>query len=160
MYWGDRYHYDKDGKYKGKTTFESPDTLTFVLLVIVIFSLFGLGHSLWEKSNHFAFLKAAPYKYAVLYYQVVLIFPVKLGLYFSSFAKSITPWPNLNWVISMGIFVGYAATLLWVVKKALFDGMNMQKRIVVGLGIVLGPGLVALSWLLLSSVISWLFATS
>ncbi len=160
MYWGDRYHYDKDGNYKGKTTTESPDKQTAVMLVVVIFSLYGFGYSMWEKTNHFAFLQAAPYKYAVLYYQVVAIFPIKLGLYFSSLARGFTPWQNLNWVISIGILVGYTATLFWLFKKALFDGMNMRKRVVIGLWIVLGPALAALSWGILSSVFSWLFATS
>ena len=161
----DRYHYDDQGNYKGKTSSDPPSLSPeealglmigagFVGMVVMI----GMAAVwLWEKVEVFHTLEA-PYNAAGFFYFLTIVLPAKVGIGIVTWTRhSLTAYPNLNLVIAAVVAIAYAATvgglLYWLLRP------SARRRLATIVTFLL-PATAAGLWFVLSATVRWLFATA
>lgn len=150
----DRYHYDSQGNYRGKTS-SSPPGGNGLFFLAAFGALFFAVFWIWEKINNYAAL-SLPYKYIAVFYFVTIAVPLKFvgTIYSSVTAPGLTPWPNINLILGVALVVSYLASIFYAlrfVSKKIEDGAGALA------GIFILPAVFGLLWFVGAAILHWLF---
>lgn len=147
-----RYHYDSDGNYRGKTTNDPPLSGLFALFFLggVVFGVAWV----WDKISNYSLLDA-PYSYVAAFYFFSINCPlILIAKIYSVFTfPGFTPWPNINLIFAISAVCIFVLAVLYgfvVISRFLNKSIVMP-------AIFIAPATFALLWFIGGSLIGWLF---
>lgn len=150
-----RYHYDAEGKYRGRSLSDADLALELVLLVLLVpavlfFVLRWLYHGLLGYSK-----LAIPYKWFVGYYYFAVAMPYMWADRASRWVLKSTQWPNLNLALGtlvfFGMFVLPFAAVIYLLRR-----VPGGRRLLIAAAF--GPLVLLVGWYLGTTIVEWLFS--